>query len=285
MNTREQLAGVMRNIQTLPTLPDVALKLLEMGESPLSSTRDMASVVERDVTLAARVLKLVNAPFFGMQREVTSVRQALLFLGISHLRSLVLSSVVLDLFDREGSVGDFDRREFWKHSLAVGAAARALAVRTRCVDAEIAFTAGLIHDIGKVVEDRYLHGEFVKVVELLKDPTRTMIDAEREVLDADHAQIGHHLTVHWNLPAVLRDAVGLHHNPEAAESSSAMAALIAVADHLVRRLGVGKGGGADAPLQTENLARCGLDSETMESVIQDMVDVLEDQVGTLIASD
>jgi HD-like signal output (HDOD) protein len=151
MKDREKVAEILRNITSLPTLPDVAMKVLEMSERPDVSMRSIGDIVERDPVIATRLLKLVNSPFYGIRREVTSIHQALLILGLSSLRNLVLSSSMTDLFNSAGSVGSFDRRELWRHSIATAIAARSLAAKTRLADSDVAFTAGLIHDVGKIV--------------------------------------------------------------------------------------------------------------------------------------
>ncbi|MDD5088262.1 MAG: HDOD domain-containing protein, partial [bacterium] len=129
MNQREKVALALRDVKTLPTLPDVAVRLLESSDDPNVSMQTVSGIVEGDISLATRVLKLVNSSYFGIRHEVTGVHQAVMIIGMTNLRHLVLSSAVLDLFDREGVVGDFDRNEFWKHSVAVAVAARTLAQR------------------------------------------------------------------------------------------------------------------------------------------------------------
>jgi putative nucleotidyltransferase with HDIG domain len=285
MNEREHVAVLLRDVKALPTLPDVAVKLLEMGESPTASAHDLAVLVEKDVALATRVLKLVNSPFFGMRREVDSVQQALLILGIAKLRGLVLSGAAVDMFDREGTVGKFSRKEFWKHSVAVGAAARTIAARRRTADPELAFTAGLIHDMGKVVEDRYLHPDFEKIVELMEAPGMSMSIAEKSVLGVTHTEIGHHLAVYWNLPETLRDAVGFHHKPQEAPTNPRVAALVNVADAMVRQMKIGDGGGVSSPVGEAVLRVCGLDEEHYEEIMQDLSDVLDEQVSVMAEAD
>jgi putative nucleotidyltransferase with HDIG domain len=281
MNSRERVAEVLRNVKTLPTLPDVAVRLIEMGDNPSVSTTELAELVEEDVALATRLLKLVNSPFFGVRREVESVQQALMILGMSNLRSLVLSGAALELFDRTGSVGTFSRKEFWIHSVAVAGAARTIAAKKRVVDPEVAFTAGLIHDMGKVVVDRYMHREFERIVRGSEEPGVTMREAEQAVLGVSHAEIGHHLASHWNLPDILCEAVRLHHEPGDDPTSSRIAGLIAIADSMVRGLKIGCGGGADHPLEPSLLQLCGLTADDYDRIENDLEEILEEQVRLL----
>jgi putative nucleotidyltransferase with HDIG domain len=241
MNERERVAWILRDIRTLPTLPHVAMQLLRQSESADTSMRDIAALVERDPAVATRLLKLVNSPFFGIQREIASVHQALLLVGLNNLRSLVLSTSVMDLFDRQGKVGQLDRADLWRHCIATAITARTVAERTRAMDPEIAFTAGLVHDIGKVIIDRYLHAEFAKIVTHMEQNKCSMRDAEFAVLSVTHTEIGLHLSMHWNLPEVLRECIAYHHDPEEGVLHSGEAALIAFANELAHSLGHGYG--------------------------------------------
>jgi HD-like signal output (HDOD) protein len=281
MNERERVAHVLREIKTLPTLPIVAIRLLEMGEDPNTSIQAIARLVEADVSLTTRILKLVNSSFFGVRREVTSIHHAIMILGTAQLRSLVLSSAVVDLFDKNGSVGKFSRGEFWKHCLAVSGTARTLAVKTHLVDPEVAFTAGLIHDMGKIVIDRYLHQEFIKILEVMEEPGMTMRTAEYTVLGVCHAMIGQHVAIYWNLPEILREAVGHHHKPHNAPTYPQFAALIAIADHMARELKIGDGGGADSPLDPCVLGLSGLSPADYEEVKAKLAETLDEQIAVL----
>lgn len=284
MNVRERVAHVLRDVRNLPTLPDVAVQLLDMGENPSASMREMALLMERDVALAARVLRLVNSPFFGMQREVTSIQQALMILGTENLRNLVLSGAMLDLFDREGAVGSFHRGEFWKHCIAVGTVSRIIALRKRAMNPQIAFTAGLIHDMGKLVIDRHLHPEFRQVMAIVDGESVIMLNAEERILGVSHAEIGQYLAARWNLPDVLREAVGFHHSPVQAGIAADMAAAVGVADYLARVLKVGAGGGPDPELPAAHLPLCGMDHEELHDIRTELAETLDEQISSYTTS-
>ena len=123
MKSREEISQVLREIKTLPTLPDVAARVMQLSEDPEVSPKAVAEAVERDPAIATRLLKLVNSPYFGVRGTITSIQQALVFLGVSNLRNLVLSSSVMDLFNQDGEVGSFERRGLWVHSRATALAA------------------------------------------------------------------------------------------------------------------------------------------------------------------
>jgi len=281
MRSREEISQVLREIKTLPTLPDVATKVMQLSEDPEVSPRAIAETVERDPAIATRMLKLVNSPYFGVRGTITSIQQALVFLGVSNLRNLVLSSSVMDLFSQDGEVGSFDRRGLWVHSIATALAARALSHRMRVGDPEIAFTAGLIHDVGKVVIDKHFHADFARIVELMDAHHAAMIDAETAVFGLDHAEVGHYLTQRWALPEVLQEAVGFHHTPRGATQHANIAALIGYADHVVRQLKLGNGGGETPQLDGEFEAVLPLPDGALDKLCEELADPLAEQVDSL----
>lgn len=245
MNTRERVAAVLKSVTSIPTLPLVATQLLKQADNESVSLSEIAQLVERDPAVTTRLLKLVNSPFFGMKREVASVQQALLFVGLGNLRSLVLSSSVLNMFNNGGRVGSFDRSAFWDHCLVVAMCARQIATNTKSMDPDVAFTAGLIHDIGKLIEDRFLHSDFEAIVRQCDKTGCTMAEAERDCLQVTHADIGQFVARYWKLPELLQSAIGFHHAPEDAETNSEAAAIICLADEITRAARIGSGGGAD----------------------------------------
>lgn len=283
MKSREEIAKVLQEIKNLPTLPEVATKVIQLSDDPDVSPRDLAELVERDPSIATRLLKLINSPYFGIRGTVTSVQQALVFLGVSNLRNLVLSSSVMDLFDTNGSVGSFSRRGLWEHSMAVGICARELAKRTHSCDPETAFTAGLIHDVGKVVLDRYFHSEFTRIVELMDQHGSSMIDAEVAVLGMDHCDVGLYLTQRWSLPKILQEAVGCHHHPRGAREHGTLAALTGYADSVVRQLDIGDGGGAAPELDDEFEAILPMSARDLAAFAEQLADSLQEQVHLMTA--
>ncbi|MCL4304989.1 HDOD domain-containing protein [bacterium] len=282
MKTREDILKTLRDIRSLPTLPDSATRVLALADDPDSSHRSLADAVDSDPSIATRLLKLVNSPYFGIRGTVTSIQQALVFLGVSNLRNLVLSSSAMDLFSKDGEVGSFSRKDLWLHSLATAIAARELAKATRAADPEVAFTAGLIHDVGKVVIDRYFHDDFKRIIALMDTYHVPMLDAEAAVIGIDHSEVGRFLTERWSLPKVLQDSVGCHHEPRRATSDSKLAALIGYADHVARKLRLGQGGGEDPVLNDDYSAIVHLSSEDIDNFCLKTEDRIIEQIEAFI---
>jgi putative nucleotidyltransferase with HDIG domain len=281
MKSREEVLLTLRDLKSLPTLPDVAAKVLELSNNPDVSPKEIADTVERDPAIATRLLKLVNSPYYGIRGTMTSVHQSVTFLGVSNLRNLVLSTSVMDLFDQEVTVGSFSIKELWVHSLATACAARELCRIVRVGDPEVAFSAGLIHDIGKIVMDQYLHEDFQRIITLMDKHKASMVDAETAVLGVDHAEIGNILALRWALPEVLQETIGFHHAPAGAPTYKKIAALVGYADQVVRTLKLGNGGGVSPALCDDFGDVLPLEGGMLESFIDEMSDTLHQQVESL----
>jgi putative nucleotidyltransferase with HDIG domain len=281
MKTREQVADILREIKDLPTLPAVATRVISMTDDPNCSQQELAKVVELDPAIATKLLKLVNSPFYGIRGAIGSVQQALVFVGMTNIRNLVLSASVMELFDEDGCVGDFSRKDLWLHSMATAISARTIAVSTRTVDPEVAFTAGLIHDVGKLIIDRFFHEDFVRIVELLKLHSTTMSNVENAVLGLDHGEIGAYVAQRWGLPDVLRDAIGFHHDPANAPTGKQLAALIGLADGMARDLKVGTGGGETPKLNDEQLEIAGMSRDSFSQVKERLAENIGEHVSQM----
>ncbi|MHC4507121.1 MAG: HDOD domain-containing protein [Planctomycetota bacterium] len=233
------------SIDNLPTLPVVVAHVNELVENPSASATDINNAIRQDVALSARILKLVNSSFYGFPRKISSITHAVVILGFNTVRNVVLSAFVLDAFTGKGL--PFGHRQFWIHSLGAGVAAQTLAEGNDLAEAEDAFIAGLLHDVGKIVMHQYARRPFAEVLRIVKERDCLIYDAEREVLGTTHAEVGGALLEAWHLPTHLVEAVRVHHAPEQSTQSAGLAAVVHIADILTRALLVGNGGDARIP--------------------------------------
>jgi putative nucleotidyltransferase with HDIG domain len=240
---------IVDQVDNLPTLPMVATRVLALATSDQASVRDLSDIIESDPALTSRILALVNsASFGGVRAQVSTVSRACSLLGFEAIRNSVLSLKVFDLFSRKGHNAyrtSFDRRGFWKHSLAVAAASQLIARTVRGVNPEQAFVAGLLHDIGKVALDFVLPKTFDQVVRRVKTHCTTFADAENRILGVDHTVIGKRLTENWDFPQKLVNVIWLHHQ-EAAHlpanlEGRELVRVVALADVLAREQRIGMG--------------------------------------------
>ncbi|MCR4411379.1 MAG: HDOD domain-containing protein [Thermoguttaceae bacterium] len=210
----------MKRIDDISTLPQIALRVMQVARDESVSAAELKAVMENDPALSARVLRCVNSAAYALRTRVTNLQQAISYLGTKQIRNLAMTACVSDMFRKDERIGPYRRRELWRHLVSVGIGARLIAMRRRLADFEDAFLAGLLHDVGIVLEDQHFHEAFRRVVGGL-DGTRTLGAIEREVLGFDHMMLGERLAAAWGFPEAVRGAARHHHAAMAYSGESA----------------------------------------------------------------
>jgi two-component system, cell cycle response regulator len=200
------------SIPNLPTMPAVAVRVLDLATSRDASVREIASVIENDPALASKVLRTVNSSFFGLSRRCGSIQQALVFLGLHSLKSLVLGFTLLRSASANGEdeVG-FDFPSYWRRSIYSAAAAREIAQRHRRCDPDEAFLTALVRDIGMIALWRAFGDRYLQIIDLSKGDHDRLCAVEQRTLDTDHAEISAELTARWRFPIAFAQAIRFHH--------------------------------------------------------------------------
>ena len=233
---------IIEKLQTLPSLPQAASRLMQEVIKPDASMAEVARIVESDQGLMSRVLRLVNSPFYGVRYEVTTVEHAVGLLGLKAIESMVLSLTVFDVL-APSKKHALDLVRHWQHSLAVAAAAKYIAAKTGYKVPDEAYTAGLLHDVGRAILDVCAPEELRKVMEALARTGTLAIDVERETIGIDHTGVGEFVLRRWNIPEHICRGVGLHHRDNLKgledKSAAALAAIVQAADFLAWANGLG----------------------------------------------
>ncbi len=228
---------VISNIRNLPTPPIVFHQIQKVIKDPKVNAGHIAAILAEDPAMSVKVLKLTNSAFYGLSREVESVKQAVVIVGLEAIKNLVLSASVLDMF--KGKVDPEFQEKYWRHSLAVAFCSRLLANKCKAkgiVDPDSAFSGGLLHDIGKVVIGCFMPEEFKKYAAARVEDKESMSHKlEERVLGYDHAQVGAGLAVHWKLPHTVVDAVTYHHYPEACAEGDPIVHIVHVANYIAKK--------------------------------------------------
>ncbi len=204
------LETVVRRIDEISTLPNVALRVMEVANDPDSGAVDLKEVIETDAALSARILRCVNSSAYATRAEITSLQQAIAYLGLTQIRNLAVTASVSELFKRDDKIGPYCRSQLWRHLVSVGICARLIAMRRKMNNFEEAFLAGLLHDIGIVLEDQHAHEQFVAVVRSL-DEARTLAETERSHLGFDHTALGEKVAANWGFPEATKASIRHHH--------------------------------------------------------------------------
>jgi putative nucleotidyltransferase with HDIG domain len=224
---------VVRNLDDLPSLPAVVMELLNSIDQDDVDISVLAKKVSYDQALTAKTLRLANSSLYGLQVKVTTIQQAITYLGFQTTRNLITAAAVTGCF-AEGHCPGFDHKAFWRHSIATAACAKVLARQMR-FNQDYAFTAGLLHDIGRLVLVSCFPNQYSITLAYREEHDCYLLEAERKVLGVDHVDAGMALAEHWNFSDTMRLAIGGHHDPEA-PGAGFLATIIHVADAIVHAL-------------------------------------------------
>ncbi|HET7774733.1 MAG TPA: HDOD domain-containing protein [Azospira sp.] len=228
-----QLDRVVEAVRQLPSLPAVVMELLESAEREDVNADELAEKIALDQALAAKALKVANSPFYGLQSKVATIQDATVILGLRQVRSLVTAAAVTGAFPASAA-GWFNPHLFWQHCVGVALCARTLAPEAG-LSPDGAFTAGLLHDIGRLVLVTGFPEEYKQVSVYQKKHDCFLLTAERDVLGLDHATVGRALAERWRFAPSIQEAVAFHHAPEEATATS-LAGLVHVADVMAHAL-------------------------------------------------
>jgi len=228
---------VLKSLKTLPPFPLVAQRALLLLNQTEVSIQELVDIVKFDPAITANVLRISNSAFFGLRREIHSLHQALLLLGTQELLKIIIASGATRLFCRSTPGYFSDRLGLWRHSVSVALMANLLARELDHPERATSFTAGLLHDIGKVVLSLYMDQKFSEIMEVVDGRGVSFQAAEKEVLGIDHAQLGGEMARLWDFPDRLRLVINLHHLDKPEAFADDMVLLVYLADLLVLMFG------------------------------------------------
>jgi putative nucleotidyltransferase with HDIG domain len=264
------LDHLVSQIGSLPTLPSILQKVTELVNNPKTSAIQLSRLILDDQALTARLLRLVNSPFYGFPRRISTVTEAVTILGFHAVRNLLVTATVVELL-RGPESKEFSPAKLWEHAVGTAVAAGLLARYTRHEDREEIFVAGLLHDVGKLVIYQFFPKEFVKALLLSRSEDVHLRVAEQRLLGFTHDQAGSLLAERWKLPVRLCEAVAFHHRPDLAQTAKREAAIIHLADLLCRALALGLGGDdAVPPLSEAAWQRLGLAEDVLDPLMAEL---------------
>jgi len=232
------VAEAIQEISHIATLPEVTMKIIQLVEDPDSTAQDLNKVITNDPALGARILKVVNSAFYGLPGQIGSINRAIVLLGLNAVKNIAIAASLAKLF-RGGKICDhFDARELWTHSVATATGTRLLAEKVGLGLPDEAFLAGLIHDLGIMVEIQAKRTQFAEAIEAVhQDPSLKFRDMEMKKIGATHEHFGAGLCKLWKFPKSFAFVTGFHHHPwDLPANNRALTSLVHVADILASRL-------------------------------------------------
>jgi len=206
---RDAFLKKLDNIRDLPTLSQVALEINGLLNNPGVSIKLVSDTINKDQAIVPKLLKIVNSSFFGFEKKISSISRAIVILGFNTVRNALVTVSVIDSL-KDIQYNQVDLVEFWRHAISCAVISGYIAAGIRIESPEDAFTAGLIHDIGRLVLSKYFPKEFLDIIQSMKSG-RTFYEAESDVIPIRHNQIGAYLTKRWHLPRVISTAVEFTH--------------------------------------------------------------------------
>lgn len=276
-----QVEQIVKRLMQLPALPTVVAELLASFGNGDVDIALLAQQISHDQALTARLLRVANSSFYGLQSRISTINEAVVVLGFRAVRSMVLAVGVSGVFRPEHCPG-FDPHAYLRHSVGVGLAARALAQATGR-NPELAFTGGILHDIGELVLATCFPEQYAKVLAYRAQHDCTLVEAERDIIGLDHAVVGGLLADAWRFPASLRSAVAEHHAPSAATADS-LADLTHLADGVAHALGLAKTDSEMVmPVDQTAWQRLGMDSEKIARILPQVMKEMDETCQAFIA--
>ncbi|MDA0333919.1 MAG: HDOD domain-containing protein [bacterium] len=264
VDPQERKALVRARIEhsgTLPTLPQVIARIVEMVDDERTTARQLGAEIAKDQVVSAKVLKLVNSGFYGFSQTISTIPHAVAMLGFDTVKSLVLSSGVLEMMDNA-------LPGLWDHSLACARACTFIAEEADLEAPEEVSVIGLLHDLGKVILSQTLVDDFARIRQRAERGAMLLVQSELDVLGCHHGEIGAWLLSKWALPAKLTLPIADHHDFRPNRDHAQRTAAVHLADVLVRAEGFGSGGDRRIPqLAAATLDTLGFDLERVERIM------------------
>ena len=244
-NKDQVVSSAIREISHIATLPEITLKIVELVEDPKSTAQDLHKVISNDPALCSRILKVVNSSFYGLPGQIASINRAIVMLGLNAVKNIAIAASLAKLFRGGELTPNFSARDLWNHSTSVAATCKIIADSLRLGLSDEAFLAGLIHDIGVMVEMQYDRNKLIEVLETVKCdsngvPQCNMRDVENKVFGACHTEFGAGLAEKWKFPKSFSLVTGFHHNPlELPAESRTLTTIVHIADRLAAEAAAG----------------------------------------------
>lgn len=243
-STEEIMAGgkldeerLQRMLGKLPLMPHVVARIVQLRDDDEEVVMKLSEAISADPRLSGQLLRIVNSAYFGFARRIATIPESTVVLGTEAIRNLTIGAAVSNFFSGKSDL--VDRGQLWRHSLAAAAASRKVAELSGSRHSEEAFTAGLLHDFGRLAMERHLGEVYGQALMMSRDQTLPLIETEQASLGLDHAWLGGWLARQWNLPPLLAEPIAWHHAPEsAAEATREIAAAVNIGDVLCHRAGL-----------------------------------------------
>ena len=232
---------IKKQIETsLPTSAGMVARIVKVIYDPATAAKDIADVIEHDPPLTAKILKVTNSAYYGLNSQVTSLQRAVVVLGFDTVKEIVSTVSIVDTIQQVDGASQADMKGLWNHSVGTAKACQLIADNTKLARPEVAYIVGLLHDIGKIILATVFPDNFNMVLKMVQEKNCRILLAERRILNTDHTMIGKILCDIWGLPDDISTAILYHHDPmSVSKGSQALARIAEIGDYMCRKAQIG----------------------------------------------
>ena len=267
--------NILRKLEDLPPMPQIVIKAREVMANPNAGIKDLVKLFEKDQSIVTKVLRLGNSAYYGVSSKIATVQHAAVLLGQKTLGEVITMAGISNLMGKDLAGYGFDSGDLWRHTLAVGFGAKFLADRVKPHLSNDAFVAGLIHDAGKIVLDEYVLERKDEVETFMAAEEHTFLDAEKNLLGVDHAEIAANFCKMWIIPDAITQAIRWHHRPSHS-SGSEIALFLHVADYFAKMSGMGASpDDLNYQMEEDAFESLGLQEEELDFLLVDVMESVE----------
>ncbi len=235
---RQRTLRLLSSIRNLPSVPSIIFEVSRLLNNSKTSATDLGKVISKDQGLVARILTVANSPLYGLPRRVSTIDFAIVILGFDHIKNIVMALSMIESF-RSNQTHNWDSMAYMNHSLFTASATKRIADELGFSRAGEAFIAGLLHDIGIIIIQKYFNKEFNQICEIVESQEMLYLKAEEQVLGLTHQEIGQFIVSKWNFPESLGDSIAHHHKPSISENNKVLSSVIHLADYMTQNLCAG----------------------------------------------
>ncbi|MDH7604762.1 MAG: HDOD domain-containing protein [Melioribacter sp.] len=231
---RERTQLVLKRVTSLSPVPKILSEVLELLKDLNTSPHTLARAISKDQSIVVKILTIANSPFYGLAKRVSSIEYAIMILGFNEIRNIVTA---LSLMESMKNKSDeyMDQKSFWLHSYITATTAKKIADDMGIRESNDVFIGGLLHDLGISVIHRYMHSDFVSIMENAKKGTK-YLEAENSQLGMDHQSVGYTLLKNWNIPESICEIVKYHHTPNLSYNTKILTSIVHLADYMTQKL-------------------------------------------------
>lgn len=221
----------------MKTLPHIAFQLTQMISEDNSTMEEFESVIKLDPTLVVKTLKIVNSPMYALRKKVTSISEAVVYIGMENLRNMIVVSSLKDIYSKESGSASFSRVKLWLHSACVALCNQMIAERVMGEKGEDAFLCGILHDFGMIIEDQVANELFMETCDRYQETKEEITTLENIIIGTDHCKVGAYISGHWKLPENIKNGIKNHHKKGNNLPPNDLTSITQIAEYLVSRMG------------------------------------------------